>query len=103
MKRIMVRYTVRPDKAAENVSRVEAVYAQLAREQPPGFRYATFVLPDGVSFMHLASVETADGSNPLVGLDAFKQFVGTIGARCVEPPVTVVLAEVGSYRFLEPA
>jgi hypothetical protein len=100
MKRIMVRYTVKPDQVEDNVRRVQAVFAQLAREKPAGIRYATFKLPDGVSFMHVASIET-DGSNPLLALDAFKQFAGTIKERCVDPPVTTELEEIGSYRFLD--
>jgi hypothetical protein len=101
MRRVMVRYTVKPDQADENVRRVQAVFAQLEREKPAGLRYMTFRLPDGVSFVHVASIETADGANPLTALDAFKQFAGTIKERCVEPPVTTDLEVVGSYRFLD--
>ncbi|CAN5922489.1 hypothetical protein BH11GEM2_BH11GEM2_33370 [soil metagenome] len=54
MKRVIVRCTVKPDRAAENVSLVENVFAQLTREKPAGIRYATFKLEDGVSFIHVA-------------------------------------------------
>jgi hypothetical protein len=97
----MVRYQVRPERAAENVEHVRAVFAQLAREQPGGIRYATFKLPDGVSFVHLASIETADGTNPLALLDAFQRFSGSINERCVEPPVAAELEEVGSYHLFD--
>jgi hypothetical protein len=100
MKRIMVRYTVKPDTAADNVRYIQAVYAQLERDHPTGIRYATFKLADGVSFVHIASIETADGSNPLFALDAFKQFTQTVSSRVVEPPVTTELEEVGAYRLL---
>jgi hypothetical protein len=93
----MVRYAVRPDAVEDNERRVKAVFAQLAREKPAGLRYATFKLADGVSFVHVASIDTADGKNPLTALDAFKEFTGTIKDRCVEPPVTWELEEVGSY------
>lgn len=99
MRRVMVRYQVKPDRADENVRLVQAVFAQLAREQPAGLRYLTLRLSDGVSFVHVA--ETPDGANPLTALDAFKQFAGTIKDRCVEPPVTTELEVVGSYRFLD--
>jgi hypothetical protein len=101
MKRIMVRYTVKPDQVAENERRVKAVFAQLARDKPAGIRYATFKLADGVSFMHVASIETADGTNPLQAVDAFREFAQTIKERCVEAPVTTELEEVGSYRLFE--
>jgi hypothetical protein len=97
----MVRYTVNPEHAEDNERYVRAVFAELDREKPAGLRYATFKLADGVSFVHVASLETADGSNPLLALEAFKQFVGTIKERCVEPPVTSELEEVGSYRLFD--
>jgi hypothetical protein len=53
--------------------------------------------------VHVASVETEDGHNPLSGVQAFQRFTETIGERSDERPVTVVLHEVGSYRFLDGA
>jgi hypothetical protein len=97
---IMVRYRVKPDRAAENEQAIRGVFAQLAQEQPEGIRYATFKLPDGVSFMHLARIETSDGTNPLLLLDAFKRFTADIKDRCEEAPVSTKLEEVGSYRLL---
>jgi len=96
----MVRYQVKPDQVDDNVRRIQAVFAQLDRDKPAGVRYASFRLPDGVSFVHIASIETSDGSNPLTALDAFKQFAGTINERAVEPPVTSELEAIGSYRLL---
>jgi hypothetical protein len=101
MKRVMVRYSVKPEQVEDNERRIQAVLAQLQREQPEGVRYATFKLADGVSFVHIASIETADGSNPLTALETFKQFAGTLGERRVEAPVTVELHEVGSYRVFD--
>jgi hypothetical protein len=99
----MVRYTVRPEQAEANAALVREVYDELDRTRPDGLRYATFRLDDGVSFVHVASVETEDGHNPLSGVGAFQRFTETIGERSVERPVTVVLNEVGSYRFLDGA
>lgn len=99
MRRVLVRYRVRPDQAQENERLIGAVFAELERERPAGLRYASFRLDDGVTFVHLASIETADGSNPLAGLIAFREFTARIGARCQEPPVTVDLTQVGAYRL----
>jgi hypothetical protein len=99
MKRVMVRYRVKADRAAENRRHVEAVFAELARDRPEGIRYATFALEDGVSFVHLASIETADGGNPLLAVAAFRDFTAQIKDRCDEPPTTHTLDEVGSYRM----
>jgi hypothetical protein len=75
MRRVIVRYRVKPD----------------------GLRYATFRLDDEVSFIHLAITEQAPG--PLPTLDAFKRFQADIGSRCDQPPAVTELSEVGSYRF----
>jgi hypothetical protein len=98
MKRVMVRYRVRPDQAAANEGSIKAVFQQLEERQPSGLRYASFKLDDGVSFVHIVSHETADGSHALQDLPAFQAFTAAIQARCVEPPVATPLHEIGSYR-----
>jgi hypothetical protein len=97
----MVRYKTKPDRAGENKQYVEQVFQELLSSGPEGLRYATFKLADGVSFVHIASIETADGRNPLAQSRAFKAFQAGINDRCEEPPVAVDLTEVGSYRFFE--
>jgi hypothetical protein len=98
MRHVMVRYKVKPDRAAENEELVRAVYEELDGTRPPGFRYATFQLPDGVSFVHLASVETEDGHSPLSEVTAFRRFQENIGDRCEEAPVATELREIGSFH-----
>jgi hypothetical protein len=94
----MVRYKVRPDRADDNVALVEAVYAQLARERPDGLHYATFRLPDGVSFMHIV-VDSDQPGAILNQLDAFKAFTADIADRCEEPPVATEITRIGSYEL----
>ena len=100
IRRIMVRYAVKPDRVDENERLIRDVYEELARTAPAGIRYATFRLGDGVSFMHLASVETDDGRNPLEQVAAFARFQENIGDRCDGRPVVSDLHEIGSYRML---
>jgi quinol monooxygenase YgiN len=94
----MVRYKVRPDRADENAALVRAVYEQLNRERPGVLHYATFRLPDGVSFMHLV-FETDQPGRILSQVSAFQAFVADIATRCDEPPVTTELSVVGSFGF----
>jgi len=101
VKRLMVRYKVKADRADENIGYVRAVYEQLARERPARLRYATFKLDDGVSFVHIVSQETEDDASPLTGLATFKTFIAEIGDRCEEPPVATPLHEIGSYAFFD--
>jgi hypothetical protein len=96
MRRVMVRYRVKPEQVQRNSELVRDVYAQLHKENTPGIRYATFKLDDGVTFVHLA--ETEEGSNPLGSLSAFKEFQSDIADRCDEPPQVADLEEIGSYR-----
>lgn len=99
MKRVMVRYRVKQDQAAENERYIGAVFAALERAQPAGLRYASFKLADGQSFVHIASIETTDGSHPLTALPEFQEFTARIKDRCEELPVTVELHDVGNYRL----
>jgi hypothetical protein len=98
MPQVMVRYRVRPDRVGENEQLVQAVYAELAATRPEGLRYATFRLPDGVTFLHLAE---HDEDNPLPKVAAFRRFQEGIRDRCAEPPVVTELSPVGSYRVFE--
>jgi hypothetical protein len=98
MKTVMVRYKVKPDRAAENESYIRKVFEQLDRERPPGLHYASFKLDDGVSFVHIASHE-GSGSNPLSELAAFKAFTASVKERCEEQPAAQELKEIGSYEF----
>lgn len=100
MRTVVVRYQTRPDTADENQRLVENVFAELGDRDPGGLRYATFRLDDGVSFVHVATIETDDGSNPLAETAAFADFQREIGSRCVEPPAAHEATVVGSYRFL---
>src|SRR3954453_6441111 len=97
VRKVMVRYTVKADKAAENGGLIERGYEKLHATKPAGIRYATFALDDGVSFVHVASHETDDGGNPLMNVAAFSEFVKGIGERVESPPVTSELREIGSY------
>ena len=92
----MVRYKVRPDRADENESLVKAVYEELGKARPEGLHYATFRLPDGVSFMHIV-FETDQPGSILGEVAAFKAFTAEIESRCEEPPVATELTVVGSY------
>jgi hypothetical protein len=75
-------------------------FAELAERQPDNFRYATFRLEDGVTFVHVV-VETDDGSNPipLPEIAAFREFQREIGERCAVQPAPSGATIVGSHRF----
>src|ERR1700757_1857543 len=98
MPQVMGRYRVPPDRVGDNKQLVEAVSAELAESRPDGLHYATFKLPDGVTFVHLAD---HDEDNPLANVAAFQRFQEGIRDRCDEPPAVTQLSVVGSYRLFE--
>jgi hypothetical protein len=101
MRRVLVRYKVKSDRARENEQLIAEVFGELAETTPAGLRYASFKGEDGVTFVHFASIETEDGVNPLDTSPAFQAFQQGIRDRCVEPPDAATLDTIGSYRFFD--
>ena len=101
MRQVMVRYTTRADRAEENAGLIREVFQSLRAAAPAGLTYASYRLDDGVSFVHIASMDDA-ANNPLQALAAFKAFTAGVKDRCDVAPVTSVLHEVGSYSGARP-
>ena len=89
--------------APEHVADVEAagarLFAAVHAAAPPGFRYASVRLPDGVSYVTV--LEIPDGTrNPLLDLPEFHEFLAGLDGWLAAPsrggPATVI----GSYRVL---
>ncbi|MFC0546097.1 antibiotic biosynthesis monooxygenase [Kutzneria chonburiensis] len=95
-KSMMVRYRTTPEAAEENQRLVEAVYRELNADDPGGFRYATFRLADGVTFVHLVAYDSED-DNPLQRSAAFKEFQQDFASRAVESPEFTDVTLVGEY------
>jgi hypothetical protein len=93
----VVRYRTRPETADENERLIQGVFAELAKDNPAGLRYAAFRLDDGVSFVHVAILDGAD--NPLAVSKAFGEFQSGVKDRCVDGPTPADARIVGSYRL----
>ena len=74
MKLTRVQYQVQPDFAATNKANVEKVMADVRNLNDPGLKYATYVLDDGVTFMHLAFFSNDESAGKLGKLDSFNAF-----------------------------
>ena len=96
MRRVLIRYRLKPEHVERNEELVRAVYEELHRAAPSGLHYMTFKLDDGVSFMHISESEGED--SPLAGLASAQEFQREIADRCEEQPVFAGLTEIGSYR-----
>jgi hypothetical protein len=95
---VVVSYTVKPEAVEEHVRLIEGVFDQLRAEAPANVEYKVMRLADGVSFVHVSTANTPDGSNPLPELSSFKQFGQDVGSRVATPPVPTSAAIVGSYH-----
>lgn len=94
----VIRYRTKPESADENERLIRGVFAELAKQNPEGLRYAAFRLDDGVSFLHVAVLDGDE--NPLTTSAAFGEFQSGIKDRCAEGPIPADATVVGSYRLL---
>jgi hypothetical protein len=99
---VVVSYRVRPDAVAEHVRLIEGVFEQLRAEQPDNVEYKVVCLDDGVSFVHVSTADTPDGSNPLPAMTAFQEFGKDAASRVATPPTPTAAEIIGSYRPRDP-
>jgi hypothetical protein len=97
MKTTVVRYQAKPDRADENQSLIDAVFADLAARRPKGFSYKVFRLEDGVSFVHVATEHDLPDPDSLQDVPAFQAYVAGVADRCEVPPVVTGASVVRSY------
>ena len=98
MKRTLIRYKARPEKAQENQRLIERVFRELQEKSPSGVRYLALKLDDG-TFVHF-KVDEGEGMDPIHELEAFQSFRSAIKDRCLEPPQASDATIVGNYRML---
>ncbi|MFI6580832.1 hypothetical protein [Embleya sp. NPDC050493] len=91
MSTAVIRYRTRPEAAEENQRLIENVFAELESTAPPGLRYSSFRLTDGVTFVHVV-----DGDG-LVELPAFREFQRNLGDRLAVDVSRDDAVVVGSY------
>jgi hypothetical protein len=102
----IVRYSARPERAAENEALSRAVFRELRATRPDGFTYALF--REGDDFLHLFVNYAGDDAAVLTETPAFKAFSADASTRYTAPPEITRLAMtlVDSYghdRALAPA
>ena len=100
MKRTLVRYKSKPERAQENAQLIEQVFKELKAKAPDGVRYLCLKLDDG-TFLHFSAVESTNGAHPITSLEAFRAFQGGIKERCMEPPQSGDATIVGNYRMVD--
>ncbi|WBB89676.1 hypothetical protein [Verrucosispora sp. WMMC514] len=98
METLLITYRVRPDRLDEHLALLDAVHRDLARLRPPGFRYLTLRLDDGLSFVDV--VIGPDLPGPLPSLESFGRFRARLEERC-EQRSTTEFSVLGSYGMGE--
>ncbi len=87
MPSVRVQYTVRPEFVDTNKANIARVMADLREADHSGIRYVAFVLPDGVTFMHVAMFADAEARGALGQLESFQAFQAQLKASgLVSPP-----------------
>ena len=94
---VVVSYQVKPEAVDDHIRLIQGVFDQLRAERPDNVEYKVVRLADGVSFVHLSSADTPDGSNPLPEMAAFQDFGRDIGSRVATPPNPTAADIIGSY------
>ncbi|HEU4652619.1 MAG TPA: hypothetical protein VFS47_01460 [Steroidobacteraceae bacterium] len=96
----MVRYTAKPDRAAENEALARAVFTEVHEKMPADVAYALF--RNGNEFIHVFVNLKEDESASVTELPTFVKFQKDIADRCeILPQVTRTAADlVDSYGFL---
>jgi hypothetical protein len=95
---VVVSYSVRPEAVDEHVRLIEGVFAQLDAEHRTDLEYKVLRLADGVSFVHVSTSDTPDGTSPLTGLASFREFSRDLGSRVAIPPNPTAADIVGAYH-----
>jgi hypothetical protein len=97
MKIVRVTYTAKSEYVAQNQLNIQAVMAELRKNNHPGINYQACLGSDGKSFTHLAFFNTPQDEKHLLDLPVFHHFQAELKAKGLEtPPKQELLTLVGS-------
>lgn len=74
MKAVKVQYTVKPEYVETNKVNIEQVMTRLRKEPITGMQYASFLLDDGQTFVHINMAKDQATLNKLQELKEFNDF-----------------------------
>ena len=92
----IVRFTADPADVPDIEAAIGTMVAAVHRERPPGTRFTSWKLADGVTFLNV--LELADGvDNPLPGIPECRAYQQRLAQWVGEPPSPQPGTVVGSY------
>ena len=94
---VFVRYTVKPDRIAENEALTRAVFKELRGTAPKDLMYSVF--KKDADFVHVLVNSRADSSEELTSLPSFKAYASGVEGRSVGEiePIRLSLDLIESY------
>jgi hypothetical protein len=100
MRRQIVVYKAKPDKADENQRLLEKVFEELRAKRPTDLRYLSARMSDG-TFVHIAfSEDSGGGPTPFMRLESFQAYLEGVRDRVTAPPLQSEATIIGDYRML---
>ncbi|MEI6216926.1 MAG: hypothetical protein WCP64_06650 [Actinomycetes bacterium] len=90
----VIRYRTKSECADENAQLIAAFFTELAERKVAGIRYEALRLDDGVTFLHISTLDSEN--NPLLSSPAFAAFQSGLGGRLEEGPYPATATVVGS-------
>ncbi|MEI7674636.1 MAG: hypothetical protein WCI60_02775 [bacterium] len=94
---IVVTYELKKDFKDTHISLLNAVFEELKKLSTENVDYKVLCSSDGVTFTHISTFKSNDGSNPLVELMAFKNFNKNLSDRILSPPKVESVTLIGNY------
>ena len=87
MKAVRVQYTVKPEYVETNKANIERVMNTLRSNPIPGMQYASFLLDDGQTFVHINMAQDQETMDKLQQVAEFNEFRAQLKASGpVAPP-----------------
>lgn len=92
----IVRFTADATDVPDIETAIETMVAAIHRERPPGTRFTSWKLADGVTFLNV--LELADGvENPMPGIPECRAYQQKLEQWVAEPPRPQPVTVVGTY------
>lgn len=100
MKVTRVQYTVKPDFVERNKANIRAVMSELRALDAGDVRYASYLLDDRKTFMHLVHQNSKDAENLPGRLETFKHFQAQLKQNLEIPPKVETFELVDAWTNL---
>lgn len=97
MKAVKVEYTVKPEYAEQNMANIQKVMAAIKANPIEGMQYASFILEDGQTFVHINMAKDSETMGKLSEVPEFNEFRMALKAsQPISPPKSTDLTLVGA-------